>query len=210
MIGSVNFGRPGPFFAGATPVSIALACCRFDISVSICLIMSFVSMTPPNTIITKNKFSYGTVRHRIPLGGHTFVGHQYSKTKPQDYSPIFRSEQQTVRCGLPVNQELSGNLYLAMMATSAVRSPGTTLGFRHCASRTHVREEIKRQQLPIQSPVGRLLRGDQILSPVCCLLRLPPPTVEVVDPMSHKVDLKSVAGVYLFLAGRHPLIPLKE
>jgi hypothetical protein len=121
-----------------------------------------------------------------------------------------QSEKQAVRCGLPVNHELSGNLYLAMMATSAVRSPGTTLGFRHCASRTHVREEIKRRQLPIQSPVGRLLRGDQILSPVCCLLRLPPPTVEVVDPMSHKVDLKSVAGVYLFLAGRHPLIPLKE
>jgi hypothetical protein len=105
MIGSVNFGRPGPFFAGATPISIALACCRFDISVSICLIMSFVSMTPPNAIITKNKFSYGTVRQRIPLGGHTFVGHQYSKTKPQGYSPIFRSEQQTVRCGLPVIRE---------------------------------------------------------------------------------------------------------
>jgi hypothetical protein len=62
-------------------------------------------MTPPNAIITKNKFSYGTVRQRIPLGGHTFVGHQYSKTKPLGYSPIFRSEQQTVRCGLPVNRE---------------------------------------------------------------------------------------------------------
>jgi hypothetical protein len=56
--GSVDLGRPGLFFVGPTPISIVLACCRFDISVSICLIMSFVSMTPPYAIIAKNKLSY--------------------------------------------------------------------------------------------------------------------------------------------------------
>jgi len=55
-LGSVDLERSGPIFAGPTPIRIALACCRFDISVSICVIMSFVSMTPPFAVITKNRF----------------------------------------------------------------------------------------------------------------------------------------------------------
>jgi hypothetical protein len=45
-LGTVDLGRPGPFFV-ATPDSNARACCNLDISVSISAMMRFVSMNPP-------------------------------------------------------------------------------------------------------------------------------------------------------------------
>jgi hypothetical protein len=45
-LGSVDLGRPGPFFIAA-PDSNARACCKLDISVSISTMMRFVSMNPP-------------------------------------------------------------------------------------------------------------------------------------------------------------------
>jgi hypothetical protein len=45
-LGSVDLGRPGPFFVD-TFDSNALACCNLDISVSMSAMILFVSMNPP-------------------------------------------------------------------------------------------------------------------------------------------------------------------